>query len=108
MHLTPLATWLIAYRPTARARSEYCATIQGIRGRQLAGSVQNVGVVPEHRGSGLGTQLLLRSLFGFRESGLQRVSLEVTARNVDAQRLYARLGFRTVRTVYKAAEVAYA
>jgi len=38
---------------------------------------------------------------------LPRAFLEVTAENVGAIRLYQRLGFRNVRTVYKAVEVAY-
>jgi ribosomal protein S18 acetylase RimI-like enzyme len=33
--------------------------------------------------------------------GLSRVGLEVTAENASAVRLYQRLGFRRVRTVYK-------
>jgi ribosomal protein S18 acetylase RimI-like enzyme len=70
--------------------------------------VQNFGVVREHRGRGLGTLLLQKSLEGFRTAGVFRVTLEVTAKNQDAQRLYQRLGFRRLRTVYKTAEVAYA
>ena len=104
----PQATWLVEFHSSTHRRPERCATIQGIRGRRDSGSVQNVGVVPEHRGLGLGTYLLVQSLRGFRETGLRRVSLEVTARNIAAQRLYRRLGFRTTRVVYKAAEVAYA
>jgi len=34
--------------------------------------------------------------------------LEVTAQNSGALRLYSRLGFKTVKTVYKAVELAYA
>jgi len=41
---------------------------------------------------------------GFREKGIARVYLEVTAQNVGAVRLYQRLGFRRTRTVYKAAD----
>ena len=92
-----------------RGRTDYCGTIQGIcRTGDRKGSVQNFGVVPEHRGRGLGTVLLQKSLEGFRAAGVFRVTLEVTAKNQDAQRLYQRLGFRRLRTVYKVAEVAYA
>ena len=69
--------------------------------------IQNLGVIPEHRGAGLGTQLLLRAMIGFGQAGMERVSLEVTAQNADAIRLYRRIGFRRVKTVYKAVEVAY-
>lgn len=102
------ATWLLEYDDPAEHRWEFCGTIQGVRTRKGIGSVQNVGIVPGHRGRGLGTILLRRSLEGFREAGLKRVGLEVTAKNAGARRLYRRLGFRSVRTVYKTAQVAYA
>ena len=65
------------------------------------------GVAPLHRGVGIGRTLLLQALLGFKEHGLRSASLEVTAENVVAVQLYQRLGFRAVRTVYKAVEVAY-
>ncbi|MBC8871306.1 MAG: GNAT family N-acetyltransferase [Planctomycetes bacterium] len=102
------ATWLLEYGDPAKNRPEFCGTIQGMLSRKGIGSVQNVGIVPEHRGRGLGTLLLRKSLEGFCEAGLKRVSLEVTAKNAGARRLYRRLGFRMVRTVYKTAEVAHA
>jgi ribosomal protein S18 acetylase RimI-like enzyme len=67
-----------------------------------------VGVIPEHRGQGLGTVLLFQALRGFKQAGLRRAFLEVTAQNTGAVRLYERLGFKTTKTVYKAAEVAFA
>jgi len=102
------ATWLLACTSPIQNRIDYCGTIQGVRCAGEKGSVQNFGVVPEHRGRGLGTMLLQKSLEGFRAAGVFRVTLEVTAKNQDAQRLYQRLGFRRLRTVYKTAEVAYA
>ena len=42
---------------------------------------------------------------GFRRAGLERASLEVTAENDDAIRLYRRYGFEIVKTVYKAVEM---
>ncbi len=102
------ATWLIDWRPAGRRRAEPCGTIQGIRDDRGFGSIQNVGIAPDHRGRGLGTHLIFYSLRGFQQVGLKRAFLEVTAQNVAAVRLYHRLGFRTVKTVYKAVEVAYA
>jgi len=56
------------------------------------GYVQTVCVSPEHRGSGVGTQLL-----AFAEARIFRQSpnvfLCVSSFNVDAQRLYERLGY---------------
>ena len=79
------------------------------RGRCVV-SERELGHAPEqvHRGKGLGTALLRRALTGFCEVGLERAMLEVTAQNSGAVRLYQRLGFRRVKTVYKAAEVVYA
>jgi len=99
------ATWLMVFN--GDQGREYVGTIQGIRDRAGMGAVQNLGILPAHRGRGLGTCLLLRSLEGFREAGLSRVHLEVTAENEGAIRLYRRLGFVTVKTVFKVAEVAY-
>ncbi|RUL87913.1 GNAT family N-acetyltransferase [Tautonia sociabilis] len=92
----PAATWLIA------APGGYVATIQGVIDRDGFGAIQNVGVLPEYRGQGLGRRLVARSLMGFRERGLSRAFLEVTADNVHAVRLYRSIGFRRVKTLYKA------
>jgi ribosomal protein S18 acetylase RimI-like enzyme len=102
----PQATWLIGcYK---RRQFVPCATIQGIVDFDGVGSIQNVGVAPEHRGFGLGKMLLYQSLLGFQTQKTKRVTLEVTAQNFTALKLYEQIGFRTVRTVYKAVEVAFA
>jgi ribosomal protein S18 acetylase RimI-like enzyme len=100
----PGATWLAVYAPDNRRPPDYCGTIQGIRDPSGFGSIQNVAVTPEHRDCGVGTSLLVRSLHGFREAGVERVYLEATAQNEGAIRLYHRLGFTTVKTVFKAVE----
>jgi len=106
----PEATWLVVHeRGLATApmpAAEYCGTIQGVRDRSGFGAVQNLGVAPEHRGQGLGGALMLQALAGFRQAGLRRAFLEVTAQNEGAVRLYRRLGFVKVRTLYKAVDVA--
>ena len=102
------ATWLLAYQGPGQSTPEYCGTIQGLRDSQGYGAVQNLGVTPMHRSRGLGTALLRQGLNGFRSAGLRRAYLEVTAQNTGAIRLYLALGFRRVKTVYKAVEVAYA
>ena len=101
------ATWLLACHDETDGVPHYCGTIQGVRDGDF-GAVQNLGVTSRHRSGGLGTHLLHRALSGFREVGLPRAYLEVTAQNVRAVKLYQRLGFQTVKTVYKAADVAYA
>jgi hypothetical protein len=92
------ATWLIGWA------GGYCGTVQGVRDRKGFGAIQNVGVTPLHRGRGLGSALLLQALHGFRQAGLVHAYLEVTAQNDGAVRLYRRIGFRKMKTVYKAVE----
>ena len=55
-----------------------------------------------HRDLGLGTALLLQALHGFRSHRVFCAYLEVTAENAGAVRLYQRLGFRKMKTLYKA------
>jgi ribosomal protein S18 acetylase RimI-like enzyme len=105
----PEATWLMAWDASGREDVRYCGTIQGICDRSGYGAIQNLGVTPEHRERGVGASLLVAALAGFRRAGLRRAYLEVTAQNDGAIRLYRRLGFRKIRTVYKTAEaVSYA
>lgn len=98
----PSATWLLCRRTPSDTNVEACGTIQGIQDRQGFGAVQNLGIIPECRGIGLGELLLRRALLGFQRAGLSRVYLEVTAENAIAIGLYERLGFRRTRTSYKA------
>ena len=99
------ATWL-AVCVTPSGSIDYCGTVQGIRDDMNCGGIQNLGVVPLHRGKGLGTSLLLHALHGFHQRHLAKVHLEVTAKNRNAVRLYRSMGFRHVRTVYKSVEAA--
>ncbi|MEZ6100031.1 MAG: GNAT family N-acetyltransferase [Pirellulaceae bacterium] len=103
----PGATWLAGWVNPFDHHLEYVGTIQGVRDLEGMGGIQNIGVVPEHRGRGIGRALIMQALLGFDDVNLRRVYLEVTARNVGAIRLYRRLGFRQTRTVYKAVEAAY-
>ncbi|WP_425399585.1 GNAT family N-acetyltransferase [Aeoliella sp.] len=103
----PEATWLIEFIDQ-QGRREPCATIQGMNLDYQFGSIQNVGVVPYHRGQGLGSALILAALIGFQQVGLARACLEVTVRNKNAVRLYQRLGFRRAKTIYKSVETAHA
>jgi len=103
----PLATWLVA-RGSSPADLQWCGTIQGVIDGHGVGMIQNVGVVPGHRGVSLGTCLVERALAGFRARGLKTASLEVTVDNGRAVKLYQRLGFRRTKTLYKATEAAAA
>ena len=100
----PETTWLAVRRSDPfgePAGGSAVGTIQGLGGARGVGAIQNVGVVPECRGFGLGRALLVRSLHGFAQRGYRRVYLEVTADNAAALTLYRHAGFRPVRTLYK-------
>jgi ribosomal protein S18 acetylase RimI-like enzyme len=92
----PQATWLIA------GPDGGVGTVQGLRDESGFGAIQNLGVVPNYRGLGLGAALLAKALLGFRAVGAPRVYLEVTAKNDPAVRMYRSFGFRSYRTIYKA------
>jgi hypothetical protein len=95
----PEATWLIGHG------FETCGTIQGVIEPGPIGSIQNVGVIPEHRSFGLGRALVYRCIRAFYLSGVARAILEVTAENASAINLYRGIGFRKSRTLYKASEM---
>jgi ribosomal protein S18 acetylase RimI-like enzyme len=97
----PYATWLTAYCPPESKTPEYCGTIQGLRDKFGLGAIQNIGITPPHRNRGLGTCLILYCLEGFRRAGIKVAHLEVTAQNTRAIELYRRLGFVSVKTIFK-------
>jgi ribosomal protein S18 acetylase RimI-like enzyme len=66
--------------------------VLGDRGRKTA-HVTDIYVRPEQRRQGIGRALLAELIEPAREAGLGHVSLEVLTHNVDARRLYERLGF---------------
>ena len=103
----PSATWLVRYHNMDSGRIENIGTVQGIRDQIEVASIQNLGIVPAHRGLGLGSALLRQSLRGFQSAGMNFVTLEVTSHNTGAVRLYERIGFRIVRTVFKSIDISY-
>jgi ribosomal protein S18 acetylase RimI-like enzyme len=96
----PEATWLLV------GNEGPCGSVQGLRERRGVGAIQNLGILPRWRGQRLGALLLMQALHGFREAGLARSGLEVTAQNERALNLYRRLGFRRVKTLYKTVPIA--
>ncbi|MBI3823277.1 MAG: GNAT family N-acetyltransferase [Planctomycetes bacterium] len=96
----PQATWLIAHNEI------YVATVQGVADRVGNGSIQNLGVIPAYRGQHLGLAILLQALHGFRLTGLAKATLEVTAQNENAIRMYRQVGFRFRKSYYRMVEPA--
>ena len=98
----PQATWLICRTVEGSNPAPVdCGTIQGLANGRDAGSIQNVGICPDHRGLGLGRALVLQALAGFQQAGLRRVFLEATAENIPAVELYRSVGFRLIRTTFR-------
>jgi GNAT superfamily N-acetyltransferase len=62
--------------------------------REAAGFIHDVVVADTHRGRGIGEALVERASDWLRERGAPRVLLWTAQRNVAAQRLFLRLGFR--------------
>ena len=96
----PKATLLIAHRQDD-GMLRPMAGIQGMKLDDACGAIQNVGVLPDYRRRGFGRLLVSGCLLGFREAGVRKVSLEVTADNHPAIRLYSDLGFETLKVVFK-------
>ena len=77
---------------------------QGLCGLSLAsivsegvGHITQLCVSPSHRGTGLGYELLRRSLVALAAHGCRKVTLTVTASNVGAIHLYQQMGFTNRR-----------
>jgi len=96
----PEATLLIGYGKPDDI-FEYVANIQGLKLSEEIGSIQNVAVLPEYRRRGIGQALVLGALQGFKQAGVQRVTLEATTENESAVNLYHRIGFTTFRVYYR-------
>lgn len=62
--------------------------------RGPAGMIHDLIVDPVRRGQGIGRKLLDAMIATLEERGAPRVVLSTAARNVAAQRLFARAGFR--------------
>lgn len=67
-------------------------------GRDL-GHVKDIAVHPDHRGSGIGSALLARSIAVLGGHGADTVKLEVRESNDGAKRLYREFGFEPLRRV---------
>jgi len=95
------ATWMVVYQPEPDWPAVDCGTIQGVTRGGGVGSIQNVGVIPEHRGLGIGRALVQQALLGFTQVGMGVSLLEVTAENEAAVGLYQSMGFRTIQVLYR-------
>lgn len=60
------------------------------------GDILNIGVRPDARGKGIGSQLLQQAIKTFGEQGGKELFLEVRASNAAAKALYEKFGFRQI------------
>jgi ribosomal protein S18 acetylase RimI-like enzyme len=87
--------------------ASFCASdpyYAGIRGVSLAslvsshvGHITQICVSPKVKGTGIGYELLRRSLQALAENGCTEATLTVTTENEHAVKLYERMGFCTLR-----------
>lgn len=70
----------------------------GVKGDQ-EGDLMTIGVIPEHRGSGVGSALLQDLLEVAHERGIGELFLEVRASNKAARALYQNAGFEELARV---------
>jgi len=104
----PEGTWLIGreleptnYQMIKVGRpSEFCAAIQCMRLSEKTCEIQNVSTSPQYRRLGLGRALILKALRSLTWKGLLRATLEVTAENSAAIRLYSSLGFQPTKLIF--------
>ena len=90
------------------------ALIQLAADQDVAANVERAAALIREAGESKPGLIALPEMFhyrgqlaGFRESGVRRVHLEVTAQNNSAIRLYRRVGFTPVKVVFKAVEPEY-
>ncbi|MDZ4730679.1 MAG: GNAT family N-acetyltransferase [Xanthomonadales bacterium] len=67
------------------------------RGKQVA-YITSVSVLKDWTGKGIAAQLISRFVEHARNSGMQRISLQVGQKNLPAIRLYEKHGFSAVET----------
>ncbi len=95
-HFCEEGTWLLT------RKGEPVGTVQALLNPDASlGMIQNIGVIPEYRGYGLGKILLLKLLHALRDKGIHSAQLEVTMKNHIALNLYYALGFRRRRILYR-------
>jgi ribosomal protein S18 acetylase RimI-like enzyme len=58
------------------------------------GGIYGLGVLPEHRGKGLGRAILVEAIEKLQAAGAARIMLQVEAGNATALNLYTSCGFR--------------
>jgi len=88
----PEALYFVAYEPSEKQ-------VLGYSGFWMIGDeghITTLAVHPEYRGQYIGERLLVNNVVAARDCGAFWLTLEVRASNANAQKLYAKYGFKTV------------
>ena len=91
--------WLETDDDTFRPEESLLATQDDIPSGFIVcadGWIVQMGVIPERRGLGIGSALVIEALKRFRAAGGDHVLLDVNANNPSAARVYTQLGFKRV------------
>lgn len=67
---------------------------------ERAGELETLSVLPEHRGRGVGAELIEAAWRRLDELGIDDMAITTTKTNVDSHRFYERQGFSQVFVVY--------
>jgi ribosomal protein S18 acetylase RimI-like enzyme len=73
----------------------WCDIVRGPRDARRHTGLLAIGVVPDYRRRGIGTELMTRAITAAWKRGLTRIGLTVRADNRAAIALYRGLGFKT-------------
>lgn len=85
----------------------YIWTSASTKGPRRTGRIEMMGVLPSHRGRGLGARLVARSFAQLYAADVRDVDLDVDAENAPALKLYADHGFvRTAASTWYALSLA--
>ena len=93
-HFDPTLTWVATERERIVG-----ANVCGWKEAGDWGWIGTLGVLPSHRGRGIGEALLRTAFAEFRRRGERRVALGVAAHSESATRLYERAGMRRLYTI---------
>lgn len=67
---------------------------------ERAGELETLSVLPEHRGRGVGAELIEAAWHRLEQLGIDDLAITTTKTNVDSHRFYERQGFNQIFVIY--------
>jgi len=68
--------------------------------REKIGHYGRIAVHPNYRQQGIGTRLTVNAIEWFKKKGVKKISLNTQVDNIEARRMYKKLGFRILEKLY--------